>query len=150
MSHCLKSSLLAALVFWQLSMSVLAVQENYVFANPQQHQVFKELTQELRCPRCQNQSIAGSNATVALDMKNKVYAMLREGKTKQEIVDSMKQRYGEFVHYQPPLNAVTSILWWLPLLFVIAGLVMVFRRKPTVAIDNDALIKAQQLLEKDK
>lgn len=105
-----------------LSLNCLALaNEKYEFASEQQREDFKTLTQELRCPKCQNQNIADSNALIANDMKRKVHQLLVEGKSEQEVVGFMKQRYGEFVHYEPPMTPLTMWLYLGPILFIITA-----------------------------
>lgn len=89
----------------------LAAIDVYTFDSDAQEQTFRELTKELRCPKCQNQDIADSNAGLAKDLRDKTYQMVREGKDKQEVVDYMVARYGNFILYNPPLMASTLILW---------------------------------------
>ena len=125
--------------------------ENYVFADPAQRKVFLELTAELRCPKCQNQNIADSDAPIAHDMRRKVYELMQEGSEKREVIDWMKQRYGDFVHYQPPVNHVTIWLWLLPILFALTMTVFfIRRRKPQYDDDIEAkLARADQMLKDD-
>lgn len=125
--------------------------ENYVFANPTQRKAFLELTAELRCPKCQNQNIADSDAPIAHDMRRKVYQLMQEGNDKPQVIDWMKQRYGDFVHYQPPVNAVTIWLWLLPLLFaIIMAVFFIRRRKPEYDQNIEAkLAQAEQMLKGD-
>lgn len=116
--------------------------EAYQFDEPAQEQLFRELINELRCPKCQNQSIADSNAELARDLRDRTYFMVKEGATKQEVIDFMVARYGDFVHYQPPMTFVTSILWWGPIaVLVIGGLVILFRvrqqRNAEVELSDD-------------
>lgn len=100
------------------------------FKSPEQQALFKELTHELRCPKCQNQNIADSNAVVAVDMRNKTLELVQQGQDKEQVLEYMKSRYGDFVHYQPPLNKFTLILWLLPALMVVGLMVLlVVRRK---------------------
>ena len=108
------------------------------FTSPDQEKEYQQLTQELRCPQCQNNNIADSNATIAVDMRAKVFELLQEGKSKQQVVDYMVQRYGNFVTYAPPLTAATIMLWVLPLLLVLFGIALVLRRRPKIqnAIQN--------------
>lgn len=87
---------------------------------------FRALTHELRCVMCQNQSLADSNAEIARDLRNEVLQLLRQGKTDAEIRDFMVARYGEFVLYKPRLETHTALLWFGPLLLVLAGGVAVF------------------------
>ncbi|WP_166835703.1 cytochrome c-type biogenesis protein [Rheinheimera pleomorphica] len=100
------------------SISLMA-QDILPFDNEQQRQLFNQLTEELRCPQCQNQNIADSNAIVAVDMRQKTYQLIREGKDRQQVLDYMVQRYGDFVHYQPPLNRYTLWLWLAPVLLLL-------------------------------
>lgn len=129
---------------------VLASQERYPLETQQQKQWFLELTADLRCPKCQNQNIADSNATVSLDMKRKVHQLLLAGNDKPFIIDYMKQRYGDFVYYQPPINAATIALWFLPLLALLLSLWFFFARrlKPNSDISTD-LSKVDALLNED-
>ena len=110
------------------SMATVA-SERYPLQTEQQRQWFAQLTADLRCPKCQNQNIADSNATVSVDMKRKVHQLLLEGHSKQHIIDYMKQRYGDFVYYQPPVNTVTSVLWWGPGIILLIALWLFFSRR---------------------
>lgn len=113
-----------------LSFSVFSAQDAYEFANAERAATFKALTQELRCPKCQNQNIADSDAIVAKDLRDKVLVLVNEGKSKQEVIEYMIDRYGYFVHYQPPVTPATIVLWVLPVLIVIIGFgFIVFRQK---------------------
>jgi cytochrome c-type biogenesis protein CcmH len=99
------------------------------FKSPEQQALFKELTHELRCPKCQNQNIADSNAVVAVDMRAKTLELVQQGQNKEQVLDYMKSRYGDFVHYQPPLNKFTLILWLLPALMVCGLIVLLLLRR---------------------
>ncbi|EGD3497527.1 cytochrome c-type biogenesis protein CcmH [Salmonella enterica subsp. enterica serovar Johannesburg] len=85
------------------------------FKDEAQEQQFRQLTEQLRCPKCQNNSIADSNAMIATDMRRRVYDLMQEGRSRQEIIDYMVARYGNFVTYDPPLTPLTVLLWVLPL-----------------------------------
>jgi cytochrome c-type biogenesis protein CcmH len=96
------------------------------------------ITSELRCLVCQNQTIADSNAALAVDLRKEAREMLRQGKSDAEIVDYMTARYGDFVLYRPPLRATTVLLWFGPALLLVAGgtvLVIVVRRRSRMAAD---------------
>lgn len=143
---------LVLLSFALFSAYTFASEETYQFETDAQSALFFELTKELRCPMCQNQNIADSDAMIAADLRRKVYQLVNEGQSREEIIDYMKQRYGDFVYYQPPVNATTIWLWLLPLIFVFIGIVLVIRsrqRKP-VTQDNAKLEAAEKLLEEDK
>lgn len=116
-------------VVWALILSTAAVadtENSYQFDSEQQRETYHQLTKELRCPKCQNQNIADSHAPLAEDMRDRTYQMLKEGQSREQIIDFMVARYGDFVHYQPPFTAATSILWWGPVLIVLIGLVLAF------------------------
>ncbi|MGY3860431.1 cytochrome c-type biogenesis protein [Aeromonas lacus] len=125
---------LLLLLGWVVQAPAMAAIDVYTFDNDNQEQVFRELTRELRCPKCQNQDIADSNAGLAKDLRDKTYQMVRQGKDKDEIVDYMVARYGNFILYNPPLMASTLILWLGPLLVIVIGLgVVVMRSRRPVA-----------------
>ncbi|MDO9795506.1 cytochrome c-type biogenesis protein CcmH, partial [Glaesserella parasuis] len=84
------------------------------FDNAQQESDYRALIQELRCPQCQNNNIADSNATIATDMRNKTLELLKQGKSKDEVVGYMVERYGNFVTYDPPITPATILLWLMP------------------------------------
>lgn len=109
----------------------LAVIETYEFSSPQLEARYHRLSQELRCPKCQNQNIADSNAPISMDLRRLLYAQLEAGASDAEILDDMVARYGEFVRYRPGLEGATLWLWLAPglmLLFGLAVLLMVLRR----------------------
>ncbi|HHF5803196.1 TPA: cytochrome c-type biogenesis protein [Haemophilus influenzae] len=112
------------------------------FSSPQQESDYHQLTQSLRCPQCQNNNIADSNATIAVDMRGKVFELLQEGKSKNDVVDYMVERYGNFVTYDPPITASTLVLWIAPLLLVLLGVVFLLRRKPK----TQSAVKSQDVL----
>lgn len=130
----------------------IAMEDEFHFDDPKQSALFLELTKELRCPKCQNQNIADSDAMIAIDLKRKVYQLLQQDYDKQQVIDFMKQRYGDFVYYQPPVNAMTIWLWIIPLLFVAlaaVGIVMT-RKGQKDLLDDQQLAKARALLERDE
>ncbi|MEG0006499.1 MAG: cytochrome c-type biogenesis protein [Aeromonas sp.] len=119
----------------------------YTFDNDAQEQTFRELTKELRCPKCQNQDIADSNAGLAKDLRDKTYQMVRDGKNKEEVVDYMVARYGNFILYDPPLMASTLILWLGPLLVIVIGAVTVVvrsRRRSPAAVQAESALSEQE------
>ncbi len=128
--------------------------EAHEFTNERMEKDYGVLVQELRCLVCQNQNLADSNAELAQDMRLRVFKMLNEGSSREEIVDFMVERYGDFVIYRPPVNTSTFFLWFGPLIFfVVAAIVVVttLRRQKTsqgVAIaDDEKQKKAHSILE---
>jgi cytochrome c-type biogenesis protein CcmH len=85
------------------------------------------LANELRCLVCQNQSIAESNAELAVDLRRQIDEQIAAGKSDREIIDFMVARYGDFVLYRPPLKATTLLLWGGPLLLLLAGVLVAWR-----------------------
>ncbi|KEY60110.1 cytochrome c-type biogenesis protein [Serratia sp. DD3] len=104
-----------------LSWNAFAAIDTYQFDSLEQEQQYRQLTEQLRCPKCQNNSIADSNAITAADMRTKVYELMQQGQSKQQIIDYMVARYGNFVTYDPPVTLATLILWIGPLLLVLIG-----------------------------
>lgn len=99
----------------------------YTFETEAQERQFRQLINELRCPKCQNQTIADSDAPLALDLRERVYQMTMEGQSREEIIEFMRSRYGDFVHYKPPMNATTMILWAGPGLVLLIGFATILR-----------------------
>jgi cytochrome c-type biogenesis protein CcmH len=116
-----------------LATSALAVVDIYEFDTASQRERYFQLSEELRCPKCQNQNLAGSDSQIAGDLRRELRRLLEEGKTDREIKRFMVDRYGEFVLYNPPLQKSTVVLWGLPFLLFLIGvtsvLVLVKRRK---------------------
>ena len=124
---------------------VLAGIDVYTFDNDAQEQTFRELTKELRCPKCQNQDIADSSAGLAKDLRDKTYQMVREGKDKEEVVDYMVARYGNFILYDPPMMLSTLILWLGPLLVIVIGITVAVRsRRPATVKPADNALSAEE------
>lgn len=111
-----------------LTTSVWAAIDTYHFSSVDQEEQYRELTESLRCPKCQNNSIADSSAMIAADMRGKVYQLMEQGQSCQQIIDYMVARYGNFVTYEPPVTPSTLILWLGPLLFVIGGGFVIYLR----------------------
>ncbi len=118
--------LVMVLILSLLSLASYAAVEYKKFDTPEQEATYKVLIEELRCLVCQNQTIADSNADLAKDLRRQVYEMLQQGKSKDQIAEYMTQRYGDFVLYNPPFKAKTSLLWIGPIAFLIIGLFMLF------------------------
>ena len=103
-----------------------AAVDTFEFATPEQQQRFRRMSDEFRCPMCQNTSLTGSNGGVAEDLRREIYLMIVDGKTDAEIEQFMFERYGDFVFYRPRLTLQTILLWFGPLLFFVMGAWIVF------------------------
>ncbi len=118
----------------------------YQFDDPAEEQRFRDLIGELRCPKCQNQNIADSNAPLSQDLRQRAYEMIQEGNSNAEITDYMVSRYGDFITYRPPLKPSTWLLWFGPFIIVFAvalGLAAWMRRR-------DRGAPAPQLTEQER
>lgn len=111
-----------------ISVSYAVNLETYQFDDPNKEALFRELINELRCPKCQNQSIADSDAPLAKDLRDRTYQMVQQGATKQEVVDYMVARYGDFAYYRPPVRLSTLVLWLGPVLVVLTGALVIIVR----------------------
>lgn len=119
---------LLGLLMLIISGSALATIDVMQFKDEAQEQQFRQLTEQLRCPKCQNNSIADSNSMIATDLRQKVYELMQEGKSQKEIVDYMVARYGNFVTYDPPLTPLTVLLWVMPVVAIGLGGWIIFSR----------------------
>ena len=119
---------LLGLLMLVISGSALATIDVMQFKDEAQEQQFRQLTEQLRCPKCQNNSIADSNSMIATDLRQKVYELMQEGKSEKEIVDYMVARYGNFVTYYPPLTPLTVLLWVMPVVAIGLGGWIIFAR----------------------
>jgi len=97
----------------------------YEFSSETKLESYQALTRELRCPKCQNQDIADSNAPIAQDMRAQVHRLVEDGHSHDEVVDFMIQRFGEFVTYKPPVRSETYLLWYGPWVFIAIGLIAI-------------------------
>jgi len=137
-----------------ISTQVFAV-DTHQLADPEQQKSYENIISELRCLVCQNQTIADSNAELADDLRRQVFEMLQQGKSKDEIIQFMTDRYGDFVLYNPPFKPKTGLLWIGPIAFLVIGLVTVFliirRKKQTgnTIIDKEKQEKMRHLLENE-
>ena len=116
--------------------------DTYQFEGEGQQDRFRALTNELRCPKCQNQNIADSNSEIAKDLRGEIHRLLSEGESNEQIVDFMVTRYGDFVLYKPPVKTMTYPLWFGPFVLVFLGGVIVFwigrrSKEPERDLSND-------------
>nr|WP_219332770.1 cytochrome c-type biogenesis protein [Moraxella osloensis] len=112
--HLIVKAMAMVLLVVGLSMSAWANIDTYQFDNPRQEAQYRALIEEFRCPKCQNQNLAGSDAPIAQDLKQKTYDMVKDGRSDTEIRQYMNERYGDFISYKPPVRPSTWILWFFP------------------------------------
>ena len=99
----------------------------YPFDSDTDAERFAQLAEDLRCPKCQNQNLADSDAPVAADLRDKVYQLLQEGKSDDEVVNYLVARYGDFVRYKPPFRLDTILLWLSPIILLFLGGLLIRR-----------------------
>ncbi len=151
----LKIKLTLGLVLLLCSFILSAAIDVYQFDDPEKEQRFQELAYELRCPKCQNQNIADSNAEIAKDLRTKIQQMLDADKSNAEIIDYMVERYGDFVLYEPRVKPQTYLLWYGPGIFIVLGFFVVFMiiraRKPKQAdsSENNSALTATEAKQLD-
>ncbi len=146
----LRLIVVALVVFSTAFIAQAAPSDTYSFSDPVTEKRYRELVKELRCPKCQNQNLADSNSQIAIDLRNEVYRMLKEGKSDGEITNYMVDRYGEFVLYRPRVGSLTYILWFGPVLLILVGITVVIlmvRRKSLEA--KDIALSEQQKQQLD-
>ena len=149
----ISANLIGSFLLLLLALPAAASINVYEFEEEEKRQRFDVLIQELRCPKCQNQNIADSDAGVAKLIKDRVYKLVQEGKSEVEITDHMIERYGDFVTYRPPVRRSTFFLWFGPVLaLLIAVVLLIFfvsrDKQKSKALSNDEEAKLQQLLKK--
>jgi cytochrome c-type biogenesis protein CcmH len=86
---------------------------------------YMEMIEEIRCLVCQNQSLADSHADLAQDLRQEIFNMIGAGKSNEQIIEFLVQRYGDFVLYRPPMQGTTLLLWCLPFVFLVAAVISV-------------------------
>lgn len=115
------------MVMLLLTLPAHAAEATPAAADPALEARVHKLAAELRCLVCQNQSLADSNADLAVDLKNQVREQLRAGRSERDVLDYMTERYGDFVLYRPPVKASTLLLWGGPLLLLLIGALLYWR-----------------------
>jgi cytochrome c-type biogenesis protein CcmH len=152
----MKMAIGLVLLWMSLLTPSYAAIEVYDFDTIQQEEQFKALSNTLRCPKCQNNTIADSNAELAKDLRQKVFEMTLAGKSEQEIIDYMVARYGNFVTYNPPFTLSTAILWLAPFSVLLIGFGWIVRRSRKKISDHrsqwddDKEQRLKSLLESDQ
>ncbi len=129
--------------------------EEYEFNDPARRAEFRDLLGEIRCLVCQNESLAGSQAGLAQDLRNEVYRLMQEGRSRGEVVDFLVERYGDFVLYDPPLKLATLPIWIGPILLGVLGVFLLRRalvskqRAPEEDLSAEEQARLQSLLARD-
>lgn len=123
-----------------ISLSSLAAIEVHEFDNEVDRKRYQTFIDEMRCPKCQNQNLAGTNSPIAEDLRRELDLMIKEGKSDKEIVDFMVERYGEFILYRPRLSPATMFLWGAPIFLLIVGVIMlllIVRKRRSIEAEGE-------------
>jgi cytochrome c-type biogenesis protein CcmH len=136
--------LIACALLLAFASAALAIDTDKAFDDPELQARYEHIIEEVRCLKCQNQSIKDSNAFLAGDLRREIRRMLSEGKTDDEIYDFLVTRYGEFALYRPRMSGKTLFLWIAPIALLLAGgfvLVNILRRRMAMPLEGDAAAK---------
>lgn len=123
----MKSPMLLLILISCLSLAVVAKEAQPSAADPALEARVMNLSRELRCLVCQNETLADSRADLAEDLRNQIREQMKAGKSDKEIIGFLTQRYGDFVLYRPPIRPTTYLLWFGPFCFLLVGLILLFR-----------------------
>jgi len=131
-----------------ISLSSFSAIEVHEFDNDVDRKRYQTFIDEMRCPKCQNQNLAGTNSPIAMDLRRELELMIKDGKSDKEIVDFMVERYGEFILYRPRLSPATILLWGAPVFLLISGVIMlllIVRKRRRIDVEtNTGLSSAEQ------
>lgn len=133
-----------AVIMLLLPISSMAIDTGKAFDDPELQARYEHIIEEVRCLKCQNQSIKDSNAFLADDLRREIRRMLNEGMTDTEIYDFLVERYGEFALYRPRFSGKTLLLWLAPALLLLGGgilLANIIRRRMSMPIDDDTAVQ---------
>jgi cytochrome c-type biogenesis protein CcmH len=116
-----------AITFVLLLAGFIAAKDAQTSQDPQLEQRMQNLTKQLRCLVCRNETLADSQADLAEDLRVEIREQMKAGKSDKEIVDFLTARYGKFILYNPPVEPTTYLLWFGPFVLLLAGLLVLFR-----------------------
>lgn len=140
--YCLLFLCLISSIAW-------AAIDTHEFANDVERLRYQSFIDEMRCPKCQNQNLSGSDSPIAMDLRRELYAMIQDGRSDKEIVDFMVERYGDYILYRPRVTPVTFLLWFGPVVLLLIGIVVLIvivrqRRRAALESGPKALDTAEQ------
>ena len=119
-----------------------AIDSGKAFEDPELQARYENIIAQVRCLKCQNQSIKDSNVFLASDLRREIRRLLSEGKSDQEVFDFLVERYGEFALYSPRKSGKTLVLWLTPFILLVAGVFVgysVIRKRMSMSLDDEAL-----------
>ncbi len=131
--------------------SAQAAIDVYEFEDEQLRARYQTFVEEMRCPKCQNQNLAGSDSLIATDLRRELHRLLQEGKTDDEVVAFMVERYGDFILYKPRMQRSTLLLWLAPIGLLLLGVIIVVliargSSRKTVALSDEERARLDALI----
>lgn len=114
-------------IFYDSNKEISIKADLFEFDSEEQRKRSIDLARQLRCPQCQNQNLIESNSPIAKDLRLKVFEMMKQGSSEEEVVDYMTRRFGDFVLYDPVVSPRTYILWFLPIIILVGGILIAAR-----------------------
>ena len=138
----MKTILLLASAFLLVCSNAMAIDVGQSFDDPELQARYEKIIAEVRCLKCQNQTIKDSNAFLAVDLRREIRRLLEEGRTDKEVYDFLVARYGDFALYRPRTSGRTLILWIAPMLFLLFGAFSLWRvvqRRTSLPIDDESM-----------
>lgn len=117
---------------------------DYTFDDPNKEADFRDLIGEMRCLVCQNESLSGSNADLAVDLRNEIYDMMKSGQSKEDVISFMVNRYGDFVLYSPPMKLSTYPIWFGPVILLLIGAFLLMRALKKKRQSQEANLSAEE------
>ena len=145
---------ISLLIFLLVATPVAAVVDIREFDTPQMESDYNKLIDELRCLVCQNQNLAESDAELAQDLRQQTFELLQQGQSRQQVMDYMVERYGDFVLYRPQIKTSTYLLWFGPFALLVIVLIALYKyvKRPTdeKVVAEQAMDRARQILLQDE
>lgn len=146
--------LLALSVALLLSAQCFAAVDVYEFSSEVDRERYQMFLEELRCPKCKNNNLAGTNSQIAVDLRRELHRLVSEGRSDEEIVNFMVSRYGDFVLYRPRVQGNTIALWTAPFVFMLIGGVtvgaIVWRRRKVVSAGKSPELSPEEQARLDE
>lgn len=138
--------LLLGLVLWLLALMVSAKEAQPLSEDPALEKRVMALADDLRCLVCQNETLAGSRADLAVDLRQKIREQMQAGKSDKEIVAYMTDRYGDFILFRPPVKLTTYLLWFGPFLLLAGGVAveLLYLKRRRARVGDKPLSEAER------
>jgi cytochrome c-type biogenesis protein CcmH len=136
--------LVATLCAGLMCLPAFAIDTGRAFEDPELQARYENIISQVRCLKCQNQSIKDSNVFLAADLRREIRRLLAEGKTDQEVFDFLVERYGEFALYSPRKSGKTLVLWAAPFLLLVGGALVgfqVIRKRMSMPLEDEPLVE---------